>query len=532
MSGPIDWPVIVVGGGPTGLTTANLLACYGVRTLLVERNASTVGEPRAVSIDDEALRTMQAFGAVDEVLSEVVLGYGSEYYSASGRRFLQVKPNSQEYGFPKRNAFRQPVLEAQLASHLRRQPHADVWFGAELTGLQQDADRVTVEIGRAGQSVEVSCKYLVACDGAHSFVREALRIGMSGSTFRERWLIVDLAQTTDPGKDTRVFCNPARPCITLPGPNGTRRFEFMLHDAEDDAEVLAPEAVARLLRLYSRDDASPIQRKAVYTFHARVADRWSDGRVFMAGDAAHLTPPFAGQGMNSGIRDAHNLAWKLAAVVRGDLGPKLLATYEQERRGHAWEMIRLAVRMGHVMMPRNRVSALALQYAFRLLTLYPAARDYFGQMKYKPKPCFKAGFLLRDEDGGVAEGLIGRLFSQPTIETPQGPRRLDDVLGDGFSMIAVPGTPASLLQEIPSEFGAPLKIRRMMLDRAGAVAAKLPDLPPGILLLRPDRYVAAFLPAHALTSAQDRIGKLFRQTWDGASEQDSHGFNRGMVHAH
>ena len=148
-------------------------------------------------------------------------------------------------------------------------------------------------------------------------------------------------------------------------------------------------------------------------------------------------------------------------------------------------------------------------------------------------PCDASGQRAAgDEDGGVAEGLIGRLFSQPTIETPQGPRRLDDVLGDGFSMIAVPGTPASLLQEIPSEFGAPLKIRRMMLDRAGAVAAKLPDLPPGILLLRPDRYVAAFLPAHALTSAQDRIGKLFRQTWDGASEQDSHGFNRGMVHAH
>ena len=332
-----DWPVVVVGGGPTGLTLANLLAQYGVRVLLVEKNASTVGEPRAVSIDDEALRTVQTFGAVDAVLSQVMLGYGSDYYAESGRRFLHVKPTAQEYGYPKRNAFRQPVFEAQLAAHLRGRPAADLWFGAELVRFRQDADSVTASVRRAdGTWVEIACAYLVACDGARSFVREQLGIQLAGSTFRERWLIVDIEGTSDPSSDTKVFCNPERPCITLPGPNRTRRFEFMLHEHEAEAQVTDPAHVATLLRLYSQDDRSPIRRTAVYTFHARVADRWSDGRIFLAGDAAHLSPPFAGQGMNSGIRDAHNLAWKLAVVVGGRLGAGVLASYEQERRPHAW----------------------------------------------------------------------------------------------------------------------------------------------------------------------------------------------------
>ena len=561
MNERFEWPVIVVGGGPTGLTTANLLAHYGVRVLLVERNAATVGEPRAVSIDDEALRTVQTFGASDEVLSQVVLGYGSDYYSASGRHFLHVKPSSQEYGFPKRNAFRQPVFEAQLASHLRRQPKADVWFGAELTGLRQDAHEVSIRIRRAdGALVEASCAYLVACDGARSFVRDNLRIGLSGSTFRERWLIVDIEQTTDPGGDTKVFCNPTRPCITLPGPNRTRRFEFMLHDGESEAEVTAPETVAGLLRLYGRDDRSPIRRTAVYTFHARVADRWSDGRVFLAGDAAHLSPPFAGQGMNSGIRDAHNLAWKLATVLRGELGPMLLATYEQERRRHAWEMILLAVRMGWVMMPRSRAAAFALQSAFRLLTLYPPARDYFGEMKYRPKPCFNTGFLSREGSRSAADRVIGRLFPQPFVETADGARRLDDVLGDGFCFVASPNTPASLLRELPRDLGAPLQIRRAAIlraradgdgpvngangvnhvdgvgvvtaiDRDAELAARLSDLPPGVVLLRPDRYVAAFLPASAWRAGLDRVVRLFMSTWDGAQTHGVPGLKGGVVHA-
>ena len=217
---------------------------------------------------------------------------------------------------------------------------------------------------------------------------------MHGSTFRERWLIIDLEQTTDPTRDTKVYCNVARPCLSLPGPNGTRRFELMLHDGEQDADVLAADNVSALLRLYGNDDKAVLRRKVVYTFHARMADRWRADRVFLAGDAAHLTPPFAGQGMNSGVRDAHNLAWKLAAVVSGRLGDRLLDTYEVERRDHAAEMIQLAIRMGYVMMPRGRLQGFAVR------TLLPRAGAVSGG----------AVLFRRDEVQAEAE-IPSRLFA-------------------------------------------------------------------------------------------------------------------------
>ena len=205
------------------------------------------------------------------------------------------------------------------------------WFQTEVIAVEQNADHVSLRLRRVdGSETTVTCDYLAACDGGRSFVRETLGIPLAGSTFRERWLIIDLEDTKFSGPDTVVFCDPKRPAIALPGPNKTRRFEFMLFEGETDEVVTSPEFVRRLLEQHSDDADCPIRRKVAYTFHARIADRWREGRIFLAGDAAHLTPPFAGQGMNSGVRDAHNLAWKLAAVVQGRLGPKLLDTYERE----------------------------------------------------------------------------------------------------------------------------------------------------------------------------------------------------------
>jgi 3-(3-hydroxy-phenyl)propionate hydroxylase len=360
-------------------------------------------------------------------------------------------------------------------------------------------------------------------------VRQSLGIEMHGSTFRERWLIIDLEQTTDLTRDAKVYCNPMRPCLSLPGPNGTRRFEFMLHDGEQDDDVLAPNNVAALLRLYGTDDRAVLRRKVVYTFHARMADRWRAGRIFLAGDAAHLTPPFAGQGMNSGVRDAHNLPWKLAAVVSGQLGDALLDSYDTERRDHAAEMIQLAIRMGQVMMPRGRAQALAFQTFFRALALYPAARSYFAEMKYKPKPRFNRGFLLAPKSG-LKESLVGKLFPQALVMTGAGFALLDDVLGDGFALIAPPGTPPQMLADLrPSEVGK-LPIRSVaVLDREDASPVEAPTVAArdlrgdlaqllsghsaGLYLLRPDRYVAAFFPIEEIQSAPDEIATLIRGTW-------------------
>lgn len=505
----LETDVLIVGAGPTGLTLANLLGGFGVKTLLVERNVSTVDEPRAVSIDDESMRTMQAIGLDKLVLDIVARAYGSRYMSPGRRIFASVDPLSQEYGFDKRNAFEQPVLEKILRGGLDRYPHVVQRFGEEWLSFSQNDGMVTAELA-SGRSV--SARFLVGCDGGRSALRRALAVEMEGSTFAERWLIVDLVRTENRFRHTEVFCNPARPCISLPGPRGIRRYEFMLHQHENEETATDETFVRRLLSDVGPDEHASFRRVRVYTFHARMAERWRDGRVFLAGDAAHLSPPFAGQGMNSGLRDAHNLGWKLAAALRSPtLRADLLDSYEGERKPHAGQMIGLALRMGQVMMPSSGAKALLTRAGFRLLGLYPPARDYVAQMRYKPKPRFERGLLWPDEHP-QKQTLVGRLFPQPVIED-EGHRRhrLDDVLGQGAALI--------LFAERPEEEIAIEKLHALREEGVGVIGLTPEYMNPvagdfpvfrdvsrftstrpfqayrdHAFLLRPDRYVAAAVP--------------------------------------
>ena len=207
----------------------------------------------------------------------------------------------------------------------------------------------------------------------------------------------------------------------------------MLQPGESPEDLLAESRVRSVMARQSSEDAGlEITRKVVYQFHARIAARWRTGNIFLAGDAAHLTPPFAGQGMNSGVRDAHNLAWKLALALRGELGEGGLDTYESERKPHAWSLIQMAVTMGRVMMPTSAINALVTQWGMRALSLYPPARDYVMQMKYKPKPRFDDGLIVH----GIGAELCGRMFLQPAVETEDSRLvPLDEMLGSGFSMV-------------------------------------------------------------------------------------------------
>ncbi len=518
MSQP-QYGVVIVGAGPTGLTLANILGMYGIDTLVVERNAATVGEPRAVSIDDESLRTMQFIDLADTVRSRIVEGYGSHYFSPGGRCFARVLPDIFEYGYPRRSAFRQPILEAQLREGLQRFPTVRTRFSTRVTRIVDDGGEARVGLAAADGAVdEVGARYVVACDGARSGTREALGIKMGGSTYSERWLIVDLAGSTDRFRHTRVYCDPARPALALPGPDGTRRYEFMMLPGETPEEVLDESRVRALLARRSEEDGRlEIVRKAVYHFHARIADRWRAGRILLAGDAAHLSPPFAGQGMNSGIRDAQNLGWKLAYVLAGELGPGALASYEAERRPHAWDLIQMAVRMGHVMMPSSRANALLVQSALRALAVFPPARDYIMQMKYKPKPHFAAGLLA----GDAGPGLRGRMFAQPLVERPDGTKvLLDHALGKGFAVVEwddgrLPLAPrrderllgAAAVRVIPRDHrfvpAADAGVQQVR-DLTGTVAASLDDARVRGVVLRPDRYVAACLAGDAAADEADR----------------------------
>lgn len=521
------YPVAIVGAGPTGLTLANLLGVYGIECVVIERKAATVHEPRAVSIDDESLRTMQAAGIVEEVFAQTVSGYGSDYYSAAGQCFARVQPTGQPYGYPRRNAFRQPILERQLREALGRFPHVATAFEHDLLSFEQDAGRVRLRIKRPDDSeAGIACDYLIGCDGASSATRRAIGTTLGGSSFGERWLIVDLENSPTASRHTKVFCSPERPCIALPGPNQTRRYEFYLHPHERDEDLLNPEMVQHLLKTHDADPGSKIVRQVIYTFHARIAERWSKGRVFLAGDAAHLTPPFAGQGMNSGLRDAYNLAWKLAAVVRGELGPHLLDTYEVERRDHVWAMIEMALRMGRVMAPRSRTEAFLVQGMFRLLGLYPPARDYIAQMRFKPSPRFVDGFLVPD-GRSARKTLVGRLFPQPQVLLADGRSvLLDNVLGDGFSIVMRAGNTGIIPVTGPALSSINPKTIMIIGDgslqhpaASGIVvceknAQDWSTIPPDhVFLLRPDRYVMACMPVDEWHGGSSRIASLVNATF-------------------
>ncbi|HEU0071874.1 MAG TPA: bifunctional 3-(3-hydroxy-phenyl)propionate/3-hydroxycinnamic acid hydroxylase [Alphaproteobacteria bacterium] len=529
-------PVLVVGAGPAGLTLANLLGRYGVETILIEQHQTTVQEPRAVSIDDESLRTMQAAGMIDEVAKDVILGgYGYHYFTRHGRRFAQVLPTAADYGYPRRCPFQQPLFEATLREGLKRFPHVTALFGHKLTGFTQDESGVTASVARDdGTTLQIRAAYLAACDGGSSPIRKLLGIPLVGSSFEERWVVLDIVNRRDSIQHTHVYCSAARPAITLPGPHGTRRWEFRLRPEETDAEALKSESIKAMLALYGGDTEAEIVRQIVYTFHARTAERWRNSRVFLAGDAAHLTPPFAGQGMNSGIRDAHNLSWKLAAVTQGVLAAPLLDSYETERRDHAWSLIMMAVRMGQVMNPATRLREFLLVNAIRIANLVPSVRDYFMQMKFKPKPRFEKGFVVPD---GLPpkKSLVGRMLPQPRVVavdanaagTGDAETLLDEITGPGFALLAYGADAVTALMAAEHPLWRRLDARRVALlppdaklpsplpggifvalDRAGRFAKLFPSGQTRLLLLRPDRYVAAVFAPEQAESALAALCKL------------------------
>ncbi len=501
--------VLIVGAGPTGLTLANILGRGGVQVLVVEKHESTVRAPRAVSIDDESLRTMQSIGLVEEVLRNAAADYGSHYYGADGRCFAKVEPTTREYGYPRRSAFTQPELEKTLLCGAGRYRNVRVLFQHEVNSIEEGSRDVVVRAKSCEDTVVViRAAYVVGCDGARSICRKHIGSVFTGSSYPQRWLIVDLANTCEFLRQTRVLCDPRRPLITLPGPNGIRRYEFMLHGNEDETVVVREDFVRSLLASNGPDQSCSIVRAEVYTFHALIADKWSRDRIYLAGDAVHLSPPFAGQGLNSGLRDAHNLGWKLAAVVRGEFSEALLATYFQEREPHARALIQLAVQMGKIMMPRSQGTAFLYQTLLRSTQLIPQLNSYIAQMKYKPKPFYQKGFLAAET---ARNQWAGRMLPQPLVETKDKHiLKLDECLEDRCQLVVVGPNAQRWIQDCSRyDFGfddcRPLAVLPNILNPD-------PDLPARsrvvraidktinafvkedqtvAMLLRPDRYIAA-----------------------------------------
>jgi 3-(3-hydroxy-phenyl)propionate hydroxylase len=507
--------VLIVGAGPVGLMLANLLGMYGVETLVVERNDGTVREPRAVTLDDESLRTLQAAGLAQAVIRDLVLGYGVQYFSWRGKPFASIQPTRQEFGYPKRNAFRQPLLEGTLCEGLTRFSNVRVLFGHTLESIENlegDAG-VHCQVRTSNGLLRIDAAWVAGCDGGRSRVRDLCGIRLQGNTYAERWLIVDLAQRSTSLRHTQTFCDPLRPAIRLPGPYGTLRYEFMLHSGEDDTFAL-DEARFRgwMAARHPEDRDLPLVRKAVYVFHARVAERWRQGRVLLAGDAAHLTPPFAGQGLNSGLRDAVNLAWKFAAVMRWGMPATLMDSYEAERRPHAQALIRMALRIGRFMQPKSRASAMVMQALLRAACFVAPVRDYVLQLRFKPKPRLQSGWFEAQASRDRPE-----LLPQPMVDCPdRSVCRLDELLGNGFAVLGWDSPAFRAHARAFAPAGVPVRVVALhranedflsfdgdadvaqARDASGALEAFLDALRADALVLRPDRYWFRVVPVGGL----------------------------------
>jgi 3-(3-hydroxy-phenyl)propionate hydroxylase len=534
--------VAVIGAGPCGITMANLLAVYGVRAVVIDAQPGVYEYPRAVGIDDESLRTYQAVGVVRRLLEDIVQNTPIRYYTSWGRLMAHVAPSVRPFGWPRRNNFLQPLFEAALREKAAMSDSVELWLGARLDGYQQDADGVTADIeNSAGEAVRLRARYLVGTDGGRSTVRKIAGVAMTGTTAPSKWLVVDTADDELDAPYSAVYCDPVRPVLMIPLPYGHRRWEFKLNDTDDESALTDPQRVLTEL-IAPRYGSTPLPRvlrSAVYLHHSRTAERFRAGRVFLAGDAAHLQPPFFGQGMNSGIRDATNLAWKLALVLQGSAGDGLLDTYDSERREHAATMVNFATRMGQMYLPHNSVTERVRDAVFRGAQKIPGARDYILQMKYKPMPRYTRGVVV-PYAGSSPDVPLGRMFIQPAVENADGDRvLLDDAIGSSFALLGLHVDPSSALSAEAAAWWRSLGARSVQVlaprgapgpdpggrrkrpgrpgddwpvvveDVDGAFRDWLLKRPAyNVVVLRPDRYVAAVCPLGDLEQVTGRLRRI------------------------
>jgi 3-(3-hydroxy-phenyl)propionate hydroxylase len=390
-----DTDILLVGLGPVGAALANLLGRYGVRVLAIDKATAIFEKPRAIALDNEALRILQLAG-VREGEFEAIAIPEVRYISPIFGRFARINSAGIIDGHPALVTFFQPELERLLRAKLSAYPNVEIRLGTELGSFSDDGQRVRAHLNdAAGQQTQVFARYIVGTDGANSLVRRTLGLEFEGRSFQQDWLIIDALDVPNPIDHIEFRCDPKRPTPHMVAPGGRQRWEFMLRPGENPEDMERPESVRKMLAPWCDSQSISIERTAVYRFHAREAKQFSKGRCFIAGDAAHITPPFAGQGLVAGLRDVANLAWKLAAVVRGEVGEQVLASYDTERRPHAKKIIRLALMLGALVMPQNRAAAFAIHGLMSLMRVLPAGRALFEDLKVKPQNTFDKGLFWR-----------------------------------------------------------------------------------------------------------------------------------------
>ncbi len=430
-------PVVIVGAGPSGIATATKLAQYGVDCLVLDRWEDVYPQPRAVHLDDEIYRLLAGLGIAEEFAAISRPALGLQLRDRNMRVMAQFHRECAESanGYPQANMFDQPEFEALLRTNLKNYPHAVLCGNAEVTEavhIGPDKARVTFIDRLSGEEHHVEARYLLGCDGANSLVRTAIGAWMEELKFEQRWLVVDVATDTELNQwgGVHQVCDPHRAATYMRIGDARYRWEFRLLPDETADDYATMAALYPLIRPWVEGIASEqleLVRVAEYTFRAQVANHWRRANMFILGDAAHLTPPFIGQGLCAGLRDAVNLAWKLAGVVNGWLPESALDTYEQERKPHVQYMIRFALAVGAAMTAGAGAADLLRRVVVPRLHLIPGVRE---KIVDSTTPALHGSELVVKSRG--RHQLAGRLCPNPILGEG---RRLDEVAGRGFVVI-------------------------------------------------------------------------------------------------
>ena len=496
--GVTDFDVAICGFGPAGATLACLLGAQGLRVLVVDRATGVYDQPRAFAMDHEIMRVFQNIGIAEAIAPFIAPFSASEHYGADGqliRRLTMIEPPYPQGWIPSM-VFRQPAVEAVLRKKVRATPGVTVSLGEELTAFTQDDAKVTLTLARDGATRTVSARALIGCDGASSTVRRRLGIEHEDLDFDEPWLVVDVGVNAQGAAKlpatSAQFCEPSRPTTFLIGTGEHRRWEIMLLPGETPQQFESDDAVWKLLARWITPADGVLWRRASYRFHALVASRWRERRVFLAGDAAHQQPPFLGQGMCQGIRDVANLSWKLAAVLKGEAGDGLLDTYGAERSAHVRKLTTTIKHIGRNICERDE--ARARQRDADLIA------QAGGEVKSVPRqdliPPLDTGLL-----NPYPHPANGTLFPQPRVMHQGKSMLLDDLTGHGLRLMlsgASDAVAAAQLAGVKQSGAHVVQIGGNGSQEQDAIAAAWFAQHNAIAaLVRPDHYVYGVASAFA-----------------------------------